>query len=265
MNARRLAILGLTGLTALALVACETGLKERSQQRHGASVMEYLYPGEATTAVVAPADLTQLRVPLRIGVAFVPSGALASAGASEAQQQQLLDGVVKAFERYPFVSDLKVIPSQYLRAGGGFSDLQRAATVFDVDVVALLSYDQVQFTEKTRASAWYWTLIGAYVVHGDQYDVHTMVEASVLDVKSRRLLFRAAGTNVTRGDATMANVAGATRAARTAGFRQAVDQMIPQLQASLAAFREKARAGTATGVDLKLPPGYDPSASRPAR
>lgn len=265
MSARRAVILGLAGLAAIGLAGCESGLKERSQQRHGASVMEYLYPGESTTAVVAPADLAQLRVPLRIGVTFVPSSALASAGATDAQQQQLLDGVVKAFERYPFVGELKIIPTQYLRAGGGFTDLQRAATVFDVDVVTLLSYDQVQFTEKTRASAWYWTLIGAYLVQGDQYDVHTMIEASVLDVKSRRLLFRAAGTSVTRGEATMSNVAEATRAARTTGFRQAVDQLIPQLQASLAAFREKARAGAAAGVDLKLPPGYDPSASRPTR
>lgn len=262
MNARRIALLGLMLLT---LGACETSFKDRDQQRHGASVMEYLYPGEATTAVVAPADLTQLRVPLRIGVAFVPSGGLASAGATDAQQQQLLASVVKAFERYPFVGELKVIPSQYLRAGGGFADLQRAAIVFEVDVVTLLSYDQVQFTEKTRASAWYWTLVGAYIVNGDQYDVHTMVEASVLDVKSRRLLFRAAGTSVTKGESTMANIAESTRAARTTGFRQAVDQLIPQLQGSLAVFRERARAGVASGVDLKLPPGYDPSASRPAR
>lgn len=252
-------------LAAAALAGCEMGFKERDQQRHGASVMEYLYPGESTTATVAPADLTQLRVPLRIGVAFVPSGALASAGATDTQQQQLLAGVVKAFERYPFVGELKMIPSQYLRAAGGFPDLQRAATVFDVDVVALLSYDQVQFTEKNRASAWYWTLIGAYVVNGDQYDVHTLIEASVMDVKSRRLLFRAAGTSVAKGESTMSNIAEATRAARSAGFRQAVDQLIPNLQAALAVFREKARAGTAAGVDLKLPPGYDPSASRPAR
>jgi rhombotail lipoprotein len=257
--------LGVVGATLALLAGCETALQEKTQTRKGASVVQYLFPTDATAAALAPANLATLRVPLRIGVAFVPEASSAAIGATEVQQQQMLAQVVKAFERYPFVAELKPIPTSYLRTGGGFPDLEAAARLFDIDVVALLSYDQVQFTEKTGKSMWYWTLIGAYIAEGDQYDVHTMIEATVLDVKSRRLLMRAAGTHVQHGGATMATVAENTRAAREAGFQQALTQMIPHLHEALAAFREKARAGAASGVELKLPPGYDPAASRPSR
>lgn len=252
-------------LALLAFAGCETALKERDESRRGASVMRYLFPDEATAATLAAADVAALRVPLRIGVAFVPAAAGDPIALTEVQQAQMLARVVRAFERYPFVGDLKPIPTTYLKPGGGFADLERASALFGVDVVALLSYDQVQFTEKTRSSIWYWTLIGAYLVQGDQYDVHTLLEATVVDVKSRRLLFRGAGSSLQRGGATASNVAETTRAARAAGFEQATEQLIPQLQASLEAFRSRARAGAESGVQLQLPPGYDPAASRPTR
>lgn len=252
-------------LAALGLAACETAFKERSEARRGASVMHYLFPDDATAATMAPADLATLRVPLRIGVAFVPGTGSDATALTEVQQARLLERVVRAFERYPFVAEIKPIPSSYLQPRGGFTDLDRAARLFTVDVIALLSYDQTQFTEKTRSSMWYWTLIGAYLVEGDQYDVHTMIEATVIDVGSRRLLFRGAGSSVQRGGATASNVAESTRAARGAGFDQATEHLIPQLQASLEGFRTRARAGTATGVQLQLPPGYDPAASAPPR
>jgi rhombotail lipoprotein len=256
---------GLALLSLASLAGCETALKERDESRQGASVMQYLFPDNATAGTMAAADATALRIPLRIGVAFVPSPALSSIGATEAQQQQMLAQVAKSFERYPFVGEIKAVPTTYLQAGGGFADVERAARIFDVDVVALLSYDQVQFREKTRNSVWYWTGVGAYMAKGDQFDVHTMIESTVIDVKSHRLLFRAAGTSLQHGGATAANVAETTRAARTVGFQQALDQLIPQLQSSLETFREHARAGTATGVKLELPAGYDAAASQPSR
>lgn len=255
-----LAALGL--LAVLASSGCETALKERDETRRGASVMRYLFPDDAGQAQMAPADLASLRVPLRIGVAFVPGDGLAL---TEVQQEQLLARVVRAFERYPFVGELKPVPTSYLRPSGGFADLGRVAALFGLDVVALLSYDQVQFTEKTRSSIWYWTLIGAYVAQGDQYDVHTLLEASIVDVHSRRLLFRSAGTSIVQGGATASNVAESTRAARAGGFDKAAEQMIAQLQSTLEAFRTRARAGSEGGVRLQLPPGYDPAASAPAR
>jgi rhombotail lipoprotein len=183
---------------------------------------------------------------------------------TDVQQEQLLGRVVRAFERYPFVGQMKPVPTSYLRAGGGFGDLERVAQLFGLDVLALLSYDQVQFTEKTRSSIWYWTLVGAYLAQGDQYDVHTLLEATVVDVRSRRLLFRAAGTSVMQGGATVSNVAETTRAARGAGFDRATEQLIVQLQGTLEAFRTRARAGAEGGVQLQLPPGYDPAATNPA-
>jgi rhombotail lipoprotein len=99
--------------------------------------------------------------------------------------------VKDAFASRPYIAAIEVIPTTYLRAGGGFDNLQQAARMHNVDVVTLLSYDQVQFSDSNRLSIFYWTIVGGYFVNGSQYDVNTLVDASVFDVKSRQLLFRA--------------------------------------------------------------------------
>ena len=71
--------------------------------------------------------------------------------------------------------------------------------MFNVDVVVLLSYDQMQFSDNNRLSVFYWTIVGGYLVNGSQYDVSTLVDASVFDVASRQLLFRAPGTSQLKG------------------------------------------------------------------
>jgi len=67
-----------------------------------------------------------------------------------------------------------------------------------------VSYDQVQFTDRNALSVLYRTIVGAYVIHGDQYDVQTLVDASVFDVRSRKLLFRALGMSQVKGGASAA-------------------------------------------------------------
>jgi rhombotail lipoprotein len=247
------------------LAGCETAPKERSETSQGDSVMQYLLPDQADKATMQDAEPAALRVPLRIGVSFVPPPELGASGATQAKRQQMLAQVVKAFENYPFVSELKPIPSTYLGARRGFADLNRVAGIFAVVFVELLSYDRAQSTEKTRDSFWYWTLVSACTVQCDRYDVHTRIEASVVDVKSRRLHLRAAGTSLKHGGAAMSNVAAATRAARGAGFQNALENLIPELQAALEAFRQRTRTGKEIGEQLQLPQGYGPGASRPAR
>ena len=78
-----------------------------------------------------------------------------------------------------------------------------AVAVVDSTVVALISYDQMQYADATGWSLLYWTLVGAYTVQADRYDVLTAVETAVFDVRSRQLLMRAAGTSNVKGRATL--------------------------------------------------------------
>jgi rhombotail lipoprotein len=94
-------------------------------------------------------------------------------------------------------------------------------------------------------------VVGAYLIKGDQYDVQTMVDAAVFDVRSRKLLFRAPGTSQVKGAATMAGYGKEVRGAAADGYVQAVDQMIPQLQTQLANFKERAKSDPAILVERR--------------
>lgn len=95
------------------------------------------------------------------------------------------------------------MPSVYLEPGGGFANMDRVAALLGLDVIALVSFDQVQNAGAKGSSLLYWTGVGAYMVEGDQYDILTAVETSVFDIKSRKLLMRAGGLSNLKGTATM--------------------------------------------------------------
>jgi rhombotail lipoprotein len=208
--------------------------------RQAGSLVDFLYPKATSAPSMTPA-VTELRPPVRVGVAFVP-GNNRNMALSEQEKLQLLERVKASFSSQPFIGKIELIPSTYLRPGGGFDNLDQVARMFDVEVMALLSYDQVRFNDTNAAAVLYWTVVGAYLIQGDRYDVQTMVDAAVFDVKSRKLLFRAPGISQVKGSATWANFTEQARTAQTQGYAQAVDQLIPQLQGELGAFRERVKS-----------------------
>jgi len=248
-----------TLLSLLFLPGCES-FKESKKQRQEASVLKYLFRGTEETPAVST-QVAEIKVPFRIGVAFVPDAGSPQSRLAESDRLKLAGEVRDAFANYPFVSDIQAVPSMYLEEGGGFSNLDRIAALLNLDVIALVSYDQVQNAGETGWSFLYWTGIGAYVIEGDQYDVLTVVDTAVFDVKSRRLLMRADGVSSNKGKATMVGFSEAAREARAKGFDIAVKDMIGKLQAEVKAFRE--RAPKDPTIKLILPPGYNPNASRP--
>jgi rhombotail lipoprotein len=114
--------------------------------------------------------------------------------------------------------------------------------MFDVDVVALLSYDQVRFHDTNGLAVLYWSIVGAYFIQGDQYDVQTLLDAAVFDVKSRKLLFRAPGTSQVKGMASQVAFSEEARAAQSQGYQEALARLIPQLQTELGNFRERVKS-----------------------
>ena len=249
-------------LIALLLAGCVT---QPQQTRMRSSVVDYLYPGGADGAVEPSVPV--LNVPLKVGIAFVPEqpavrqGSLVWAGRTErtalteAQKNELLQTVAAHFRSRDFVSAIEVIPSPYLTEGGSFANLDQIRTMYGVDVIALVSYDQVQFTDEGLLSLTYWTLVGAYVVSGEKNDTSTMLDTVVYDIPSRKLLFRAPGTSTVEGSSTPVNLSEQLREDSLEGFRRAADEMIANLDVQLESFQARIQSDP-DQVKIVRRPGY---------
>lgn len=234
------------GMLLLLLAGCASWVPQGGVKQAG-SIVDYLYPDAKEPPQLQP-SVTYLRPPVRVGIAFVPGSGWGN-GLPEPEKTKLLERAKASFSQYAYIGSIEVIPSQYLRPKGGFANLEQLARMFNVDVIALISYDQMQFNDSNALSMLYWTIVGAYLVHGDQYDIHTMVDASVFDVQTHKLLFRAPGVSRVKGSASMAGFSERSRAARMEGYDKAVEDLIPQLHAELAKFRERIKSDAAYRIE----------------
>jgi rhombotail lipoprotein len=227
-------------LMALLSSACTTTWTQMNQNNNrqgvSSSLVDYLYPdGEIPQK---PSDeLPTLNVPLRIGLAFVPGSD--AAGFNESRKQQLLEKVKLHFKKYPFIDEIQIIPETYLSTRRGFTTVEQVARLYGVDVMALVSYDQVIHTDDTKASLLYWTIIGAYFIKGSQFDTATFVDTAVFDVSTRKLLLRAPGVDDLEATATLINSPEALREARTKSFENAVTNMITNLDKEMSGFKDR--------------------------
>jgi rhombotail lipoprotein len=244
-------ILSLFTVITIAMTSgCASTAQRESKQ--SASIVDYLYPAAAEAPKMQP-GIALLKPPVRVGLAFVPADAKART-LPEAEKMKLLERTKAAFAKQPYVGAIEIIPTQYLRAGGGFDNLQQVSRLFNVDIMALVSYDQVNFTDTNSLAFLYWTIVGAYVVNGNEFDVKTLLDISVFDVASRKLLFRAPGTSQINGGSNWASFSERSRNAQIEGYQKAVDQLIPQLNTEIESFRERLKA--ATDIRMEPLPGY---------
>ncbi|WKE67438.1 rhombotarget lipoprotein [Gallaecimonas kandeliae] len=228
----------------MALVALLSGCAG-TQSRTQSSVVDYLYP-KGNMTVEQTTSIPTLTIPLKVGIAFVPDqtlgGRLWSGALTEAEKSNLLEKVAANFRKYDFVSDIQVIPSAYLTEGGSFANLDQIRTMYGIDVIALVSHDQVQFTDEGLLSLTYWTLVGAYVVSGEKNDTSTMLDTAVYDIPSRKMLFRAPGTSNIKGSSTPVNLSEELRNDRVKGFNDAAVMMTANLDQQLAQFKARIKA-----------------------
>lgn len=243
---------------ALAFAGCVFGPRKRADR--SSSIVEYLYPGE--TNPLAPAELPVLKLPLRVGVAFVPSlygadgGQWRQPGLSEMEKSQLLSRVAQAFRDQEFIASIEVLPTTYLRPRGGFENLDQIKRMLNLDVVALVSYDQVQFTDQNRRSLAYWTIVGAYIFRGNMNDTQTLMEAAVYDVSSRQLLFRAPGASHVHASASLHQVNEKLRRDSSTSLQMATDEMINNLRQQLDDFRRRVKEAPDAVAKIERRPGY---------
>ncbi len=242
----------LTLALAVACSACGT-----IEVRKTTNALEYLYP--EGTEEVPPQDVA-INLPVRVGVAFAPGGSGSKAGVgtgywqreiheplSEYEKEQLLERVARDLREHDFVGGVEVIPGLYLQPGGGFADLDKLKTMFGLDVMVLLSYDQLQFSESNGWSVTYLTIVGAWVADGEDNQTQTFVDAVVYDIRSRALLFRTAGTASTGESATAIGTAASLRSQSREGFDVATDQLVANLQTALSGFGDAALTGHVRG------------------
>ncbi len=239
MNYRNILV---SGMVVLLLSGCSAlwGLGGGQAVRTGSSssLVDYLYPRGEVPPEVSD-SIPYLELPLRVGIAFVP-GSHPGSAISEATRMQLLDNVKQGFLDRDYIQHIEIIPDTYLRSSKGIGGMQQVARLYGVDVMALVSYDQVTASADNAASLLYWTIVGAYFIKGTDNEVQTFVDTAVFDVDTARLLFRAPGTDKSSKHSTAVDTGEAIRKSRDASFTYAMAAMTESLALELDRFRERA-------------------------
>lgn len=225
--------------------------------RRASSALDFLYPEGSGAG--EPARAVTLSLPVRVGIGFAPSASRESDPIAEELKQNLLEQVAAAFRSHEGVGRIEVVPSLYLKAGGGFDNLDQLAATLGLDLMALVSYDQLQVTESSRASWTYLTVVGPLLIEGEKNDTRTVMDAVVYDIPSHALLFRAAGDSTVNERSSPLNEARTRRRMGEQGFRHATTDLIASLNTALAAFEEQAKAGTVRGAGTPAIAMYDQS------
>lgn len=234
-------LLAVSGVVAvLGLFGCSSAfMNYNDAATSSSSLVNFLYPDEKSREVLEP-TIPTLSLPLRVGVAFVPAQR-SHREVPHAQQIALLEQVKAEFAQYEYIDRIEVIPSTYLSGGQGFTTLDQVARLYNVDVIALVSHDQVVNTFDRKSSLLYWTIAGAYVVKGTENEVQTFVDTAVFDVRTRNMLFRAPGVATTANRTTLIEASAELSAQRSEGFTLAVEQMNENLKFELARFEDRVK------------------------
>jgi rhombotail lipoprotein len=242
-------IIAITLLATLCLFAagCTTlscGPYCGRQEHNSSSLVQFLYPDSSTPP--AATSVPQLRLPLHVGLAFLPSsGASPGTGLDAAHRQALLEEIRQRFLSRKFIADITVIPDYYLATNPGFTGLEGVQHLYNLDLIALVSYDQIAHADDNKLSLGYLTIVGAYVLKGTHHDVSTLVDLAVVHPATRSLVLRAGGVDTQHRNTTLVDAGREQREARAASFDAATAQMINNFDLALAQFETDVREGKA--------------------
>ncbi len=243
---RRAALLAMMAAMPLMLTSCALpspfGAGRASQQHASTPLVDYLYgdmePPQETASL-------QLPTPLVVGLAFLPPAR--GAGPSAVERESVLQSVRARFRALPYVREIVILPDYYLGRGNGqgFTALRQVAALQRLDVVALVSYDQLAETTENRRSLAYLTIAGAFLVRGNEQATHTLLDLAVIEPQSRALLLRAGGTSSLYESTTAIELAKRRDRQQAAGFAAAVAALNDNLAKELVEFERRVRAGQA--------------------
>jgi rhombotail lipoprotein len=235
------ALVVLSGCAAFDSMTCG---RCRSEARSSSSLVGFLYPNGVGFA--RENSIPELRLPVRVGLAFIPtSDGLGTAGLEAARREEILERIRERFADRKFVSEIVVIPDYYLNGRSGFDNLRGVQRLYDTDILALVSYDQVTYRDKNAWSLGYITIVGAYVLKGTGHEVTTLMDLAVVDPASRSILLRAGGTDDRHGRTTAIDEGRESRQSRAESFDAASAALIENFDVALTRFESDIRAGKA--------------------
>ena len=244
----------LLGLICAALFSGCAMFQPIQHQGVSSSLVDYLYPDGNIPANLVE-DKPMLELPLRIGLAFIPpSRSPIRSEISDKQKNELLEQVKTQFEGYNFIEHITVIPDNYLKHKRGFTTVEQIARLYGVDIIALVSYDQVLFTKNNISSLTYLTVASAFIFPGDEQRVDTFVDTAVFDVRTRKLLFRAPGIDSKKDISRLFAVESERIRIKQESFASAISHMSGNLDIELNKFKERVKQGQI--VKVKVRNGY---------
>jgi rhombotail lipoprotein len=224
----------------LSITSCASYLNPNAGKKTiSSSLMDFLYPDKESHAVKTIA-MPKLTLPVKVGIAFIPSKNKIK-GITNKNEIELLAKVKTAFLQYDYIDRIEIIPSTYLSGGKGFTTLEQVSRLYDVDIIALVSYDQITQTLENKASLLYWTIAGMYLIPGNENIVQTFVDTAVFDIKSQKMLFRAPGISKVEKTSTLVDIDKVLTQNSIKGFELAVIDMTKNLNTELSRFKQRVK------------------------
>jgi rhombotail lipoprotein len=215
---------------------------EKRHQHGSTPLVDYLYgdtePPQATAQV-------ELQMPIVIGLTFLPTAR--GSGPTAVERDAVLQSIRERFSKLAYVRDIVIVPDYYLgnRRGSGFDELQRVAQLQRLDVIALVSHDQLSQTSQNKRSLAYLTIAGAFLVRGNEQATHTLLDLAVVEPRSRSLLLRSGGTSSLQQSSTAIELQTHRDRQQTQGFAQATEVLNDNFARELVAFEKQVREGRA--------------------
>ncbi|MCH1925724.1 rhombotarget lipoprotein [Shewanella sp. C32] len=237
----------------LALSGCSSFFSHQAQSdTSSSSLLSFLYPNHERPTVTT--ELPLIKLPATVGIAFIPSNDWRDQGVSVAEQMQLLSQVKNQFERYDYIGKIEIIPSTYLQRGRGFQTLEELGQMYDVDIMALVSYNQVRQSTQGKSSLLYWTIVGMYTIPGNENSVNTFVDTAVFDLATHKLLFGANGVSFLSERSTAVGVESTLNDQSKKGYHLAMDDMAHNLNRELDDFKQRVKQDRVAQVENRA--GY---------
>lgn len=238
-------------VSLLILSACSSLLSPNGHKNTvSSSLIDFLYPEESSRTEHS-AEIPILTLPVKVGLAFVPSKNWSQNGISRSSQVELLEKVKQSFLQYDYIDKIEIIPSDYLKGGEGFTTLEQVSRLYDVDVMALVSYDQVTQSFEKKGALLYWTIVGMYLIPANDNSVQTFVDTAVFDVRSRKMLFRAPGINKLSESSTAIKIDAVLAEKSIESYTLAVADMSKNLDMELANFKTRVKEDNVAKVQRR--------------
>ncbi len=221
-----------------------------SEQTASSSLVDFLYPNQKDYKEHQPTT-PYLSLPINVGIAFVPGSKYSSLSLSAKQKYEILSKVKSEFSERQYINRIEIISDSYLKKGGGFDNLEQLSGLYGIEVMALVSYDQVARNTQNNAALFYWTIAGMYLIPGDENVTQTFVDTAVFDINSNKLLFRAPGISKVESLSTAIGLDDTLYQNSSEGFELAATDMVSNLNTELELFKVRVKEEKVAEVSYK--------------